>query len=241
MLPDISKFFPGEKVYEDLFQPSTQQLGDVFKNVVKTARFLLAPVDYLASQQDRFQNYLKRVAEKVPSENLVVASPQIVGKTFESLRYLEEDSILAEMFVNLLASSIDKEKHKNAHPAFPNILANISRDEAIILYFLSKQDYKMSQYASYNRSNNTFNQRTTLSNTFPSGKLDFPDSFFVYMDHLHSLNLAGIWQDGNQTPDMRGGVQVGVTIKNVIVLQEFGKMLVSACIVDDISRFGVEV
>ena len=241
MLPDISKFLPGEKIYEDLLQPSAQQLGDTFKNVVKTARFLLAPVDYLANQQDRFQNYLKRVSEKVPQENLVTASPKIVGNSFEALRYLEEDSLLTEMFINLLASSADKDKHEKAHPAFPNILDNISSDEAIILYFLSKQNYKLSQYSVFNRNNNTFGPKTTLSNTFPAEKLNFPDNFFVYMTHLHSLDLAGIWQDGNQVPDIKNGIQVGVKINNVITLQEFGKMLAEACSVDDISRFGITI
>ncbi|EFL86088.2 hypothetical protein HMPREF0326_01791 [Desulfovibrio sp. 3_1_syn3] len=241
MLPDISKFLPGEKIYEDLLQPSAQQLGDAFKNVVKTARFLLAPVDYLATQQDRFQNYLKRIADKVPQENLVVASPQVVGKSFESLRYLEDDSILAEMFVNLLASSVDKTKHKNSHPAFPNIIDNISRDEAIILYFLNQQNFKIKQYAVYNRADNTFAAPQNLNNSFPVSKLDFPDNFFVYMNHLNSLNLAGVWQEGNQIPDIKNGIQVGVTINNTIMLQDFGKMFAAASMVDDISRFGVEV
>jgi hypothetical protein len=37
----------------------------------------------------------------------------------------------------------------------------------------------------------------------------------MYIDHLHSLNLAGIWQDGNQEPIMEGTPprQTGVNIK----------------------------
>ena len=241
MSPDISKFLPVEKVYEDLLQPSAQQLGDTFKNVVKTTRFLLAPFDYLATQQDRFQNYLKRVSEKVPQDNLVEASPQIVGKIFESLRYLEDDNILTEMYINLLASSVDKTKNKFAHPSFPILLSNISRDEAIIIYFLYNNKYILTQYASFNVSTNLFSPRQTIRNTFPVDKLDFPGNFFVYMDHLYSLNLAGIWQDGNQVTDYRNGTQVGVTINNVIILQEFGKLLADACVVDDITKFGVSI
>lgn len=239
MLPDVSKFLPGDKIYEDLLRPSAQSLGSAFGNVVKTARFLLAPFDYLAAQQDRFQNFLKRISEKVPTENLTEASPEIVGNAFEAMRYLDDSSILTEMFVSLLAVAVDKERNRFAHPAFPKIISNLCRDEAIIIYFLSKRLYTLVQYASFNAENNTFSQNIVRENTFPLHCLDFSDNFFVYMNHLNSLGLAGVWQRGNQEAVFEAGRQVGTIITSDIMLTEFGMMLSRACVIDDITQFGV--
>lgn len=209
--------------------------------MVKTARFLLAPVDYLASQQDRFQRYLKRVADKVDPQNLVEASPQIVGKTLESMRYLEEDSPLTEMFIKILALSVDGAKNSLVHPAFPIILSNLCRDQAVILYFLKNNIYDFVSYSKFDAHARVFTGSEVRENKFPLKALTHPDNFILYMNHLHSLNIAGIWQEGNQTPDIRAGVQVGVTIHHKIRLQEFGEKLVEACVVDDITAYGVDV
>jgi hypothetical protein len=241
MLPEISKLFPREKVYEDMLRPAAQELGESFGNVVKTARFLLAPFDYLASQQDRFQKYLKRIAEKVPQENLTEAPPQLVGKILESLRYLDDDSILTEMYINLLSVSVDKTRNSLAHPAFPIILSALCRDEAIIIHFLKIEKYKLVEYIQFDNDKKIFNNAQYIKNTFPVNILDFPDNFIVYLNHLHSLNVAGIWQDGNQVPKIVNGIQIGVTINSVITFQRFGEMLAEACVVDDITKFGVSL
>ena len=50
----------------------------------------------------------------------------------------------------------------------------------------------------------TFAPRELIENEFPVSELVFPQNFNLYMDHLHSLNLAGLWQDGNQEPIEEG-------------------------------------
>lgn len=232
---------PLEKVYVDALAPAAKQMGLAAENVVKAARFILAPFDYLAIQNDRFQQYLLRAAGKVPVENITECSPEIVGKTFEGLKYLEPDSILTEMYINLLSSSIDKERKKFAHPAIPLILSNLSRDEAIIIYFLNNSDYEITQYSELDIEKNLFKGRQLIKNSFPVNKLDFPDNFFLYIDHLYSINLAGIWQNGNQIPEIKDSVQIGVTINSKMMLTEFGKHFAQACVVDDITKFGISI
>ena len=74
---------------------------------------------------DRWQRYLKRIADKVPEQRLVEDHPQLAGTVMESLRYVPEESFTAEMFLNLLARAIDKERVSEAHPAFAYIISPV--------------------------------------------------------------------------------------------------------------------
>ena len=43
------------KLYDDMLSPSTSEVGEIGKNVIKTIRFLFAGFDIVAAYQDRFQ------------------------------------------------------------------------------------------------------------------------------------------------------------------------------------------
>ena len=65
-LEDIVKVLPVEKVYDDLAAPAFKEIGEAARNTIKASRFILAPIDYLAAQHERWMNFLKRVNNKVP-------------------------------------------------------------------------------------------------------------------------------------------------------------------------------
>lgn len=230
---EIAKRLPLEKLYDDLFAPVARETGDIAKNVVKAARCILMPIDYLAAMQDRLQRWMKKVADKVSEENLIDAVPQMSGPIFEGLRYLD-GGLLEEMFLNLLARAIDKDRVNEAHPAFPRIIAQLSPDEAMVLVLLKGRSgaYGIEQTADFDASTNLFAASRLVKNTFPLDKLIYPQHFFLYMDHLHSLNLAGIWQDGNQEPIVANGRQTGTRIKSKVRVTDFGELFIKACVPD---------
>ena len=236
-LKDIGTVVPIAELYRDVAQPAAREVGEALGNAAKVARFALAPVDYLAVQHQRWKRYLERVAEKVPEERRVDANPQLAGPVFTGLQYVEETSINAELFLNLIARAIDRERMSEAHPAFAHLINQVSPDEALILFHLKRRSFSFQQHAAYRQESNTFDPRTTTYNEFPLGELVFPQNFGLYMDHLHSLNLAGIWQDGNQEPIMDGSTshQTGVNIKSVIALESFGQMFAQSCVPDDLN------
>jgi hypothetical protein len=236
-LDDVGKVIPIAELYRDLTQPATREVGEALGNAAKVARFALAPIDYLAAQHQRWKRYLERLAEKVPEERRMEALPHLAGPVFAGLQYVEEIGINAELFLNLLARAIDREHVSEAHPAFAQLISQLSPDEALILFHLKRRMFIHRQYAAYLQESNTFGPRTTTQNEFPVHELVFPGNFGLYMDHLHSLSLAGIWQDGNQEPIMEGTPprQTGVNIKNVITLVSFGRMFAQACVPDDLN------
>ena len=237
MIEDLVQKIPLDKAYDDLASPALKEVGDMLHNGVKSLRFLFAPIDILVKQQDRFQNFLKRIDAKVDSDNLIDADPRIIGETFEVLKYSKEDSILTELFINLLAKSVDKTKQSKCHPAFPNIIRQLSPDEAVIIFYLKREKYELKNHSDFDVEKALFVNNTVIYNKFPLDKLNSPENFFIYMNHLNSLNLAGIWQRGNQVPIYNNNTQTGVDIYNEIRLTEFGMLFAEAVIPNNIEIF----
>ena len=233
----LEKVLPGEKIYDDLASPAVKEIGQVLQSTVKAARFVLAPIDYLSAKQDRFQKFLKKVSDQVSEEKMIEANPQISGRVVEGMKYLEVESLLADLFANLLARAIDKERVSEAHPAFPSIISQLSPDEAIIIFELSRSKFKLEQKSKFFPEKGLFGPREIIFQEFPLNKLFFPENFYIYINHLHSLNLAGVWQEGNQVPLFHNGVQTAVKILSYSRLTDFGEMFAKACMPQNLSGF----
>lgn len=237
MLKDLLKLIPSEELYKDAAQPALRQVGDSLERVIKATRFILAPLEYLAAQHDRWERYLEKISKNVDEVNMINGHPQIVIPSLEGLNYAEEGSIITELFINLLSKAIDKTKLDLAHPAFPKIIQQLSPDEAVILFYLKKQPYSLREQSDFNSSKHQFTNRRTIREDFPVSKLIFPQHIWLYMNHLHSLNLAGTYQIGNQemimSPDSKE--QIGVYINSRRMLTDFGQLFSKACIPDSFS------
>jgi hypothetical protein len=124
-LESLSKFLPVEEFYKDAPQPAAREFGQSLGNSAKAARLLLAPIHYLAAQSDRLQIYFKRLSEKVNATDMIPVHPQIGGPVLDALRYVDDSGIIAEMYLNLLARAMDKQRVSEAHPAFPEIIRQL--------------------------------------------------------------------------------------------------------------------
>lgn len=230
---DIKKIIPTEKVYDDALSPAMKQIGVALKSVVKTSRFLLAPFDYLAMQHDRWERYLEKVSDKVPTENLTEGHPQIVIPTLEGLSLSYENTLLSEFFINLLANTIDNRKQDLAHPAFPNIIKQISHDEAVILFYLKKKTYTFTECKDFNKTKTGFINIKIEENDFPINKLLYPDNIVVYLEHLNSLNIAEIKAVADQKDPIinnEKGEQISIHLINERKLTTFGKLFAKSCV-----------
>lgn len=219
------------EVYADLLKPAVAQVGEVLKSTIKVARFAFAGIDYLAAKQDRWQKFLEKVAAGTDSEKLVNAHPQITGPVIEGMAYVDEDSIIGEMFVNILRKAIQSDTQDQAHPAFPRIIQQLSDDEAIILFYLKRQVYRVEQ--TWELHDGKIRNMTTTRDDFPISKLHYPQHIWMYMSHLNSLTIAGTWKIQNDEiiRDDQGKQTGGITISER-KLTDFGQLFATACIPD---------
>ena len=219
-----------EKAYDDVGSKPAKQLGELAEDVVKTARLVLFPFQIGAAIQDKLDRTSRRVLDKVPPEKRIHPQLQIVGPIYENIKYLEDNTILYEMFEELLARSIDRERIAEAHPSFIHIISQLSHDEAIILLELKKNDFEVVDTLDLDRDNNRWINRKIEKTTIPIDKLLFPEKAEMYYSHLDSLSLVK-WPVTKEDPirddDNR---QTGLRRYSKMHLTEFGKFFVNACV-----------
>lgn len=221
-----------KKIYEDGASQPVQESGKALTDLIKALRLFTAPIQLLAAYQDRLSKYLDKVRNSVKEENQIEAPPSISGPVMERLKYLENENYLTDLYLNLLSRAIDKERVQEAHPAFYHIIDQLSADEALILYMVSKEpiyyDYTMDLYTNEEnklRFRNTVVKRDTTKKT----QLAFPEHFEMYISHLKSLDLL-FWRKLNEDAIHENGSQTGTYIKTHIELTQFGELFVKACV-----------
>jgi Abortive infection alpha len=231
----LKDILPVEKIYDDLLSPSVKQVGLALESVFKTARFSTFAFDIGAAFYDnRWQKFLKRISDKVEPQNIVEGQPQIVIPVLNALDLQQEDSLLSELFINLLSATIDKTKQDLAHPAFPNILSQLSHDEAVLLYFLKKDGW-LSGESYLNHKDEKFYENIS---PYPEAlnHIAFTTHLALYYKHLANLNLVSyVLVDINDTdldPENRTYFYVGQ-----IALNEFGWLFVNACVTNQFTGF----
>lgn len=135
-------------VYQDLIQPSAKKLGKglvptakvIAETTNRTVKMALAPLMGLLWGWERIQEIIlpelgRRFEDKL--HRLITPELTVAGPVLESLRFAGGKPLLREMYVNLLATAMDKETAEKAHPAFAEIIRQMTPDEARIVQFFS--------------------------------------------------------------------------------------------------------
>lgn len=232
------------ELYRDALQPAVKEIGKGLEDIAKTTNLILAPFTLCGAYGTKFRKWCERLSNEIDEKNMQEVQPNILLPTLAGLAINPDETLLGEMFFNILKSSIDKTKQKFLSPAFPKILEQLSKDEAVMLVLLKKQNYRYHTEMDLDRQQNRFtNERVTLDE-FPKDKLEFQGNLWIYNDHLHNLNLSGCWEYQQQEPIYSGKIieqgsgafshqvpeQTGIKRFVEFRLTDFGKHFVEACI-----------
>src|SRR5690348_3071068 len=127
---ELAKSVP---VYQDAIQPAAKEAGKSLHLVARAVNAALIPVEGLVWGVERIRDFVReRVAAKldnVPPEEVQQPKPHIAVPAIEALRYTGAESDLAELYANLLATSMDRATAYRAHPGFVDMIKNMSPDE----------------------------------------------------------------------------------------------------------------
>ncbi|PLY04215.1 MAG: hypothetical protein C0622_03135 [Desulfuromonas sp.] len=130
-----------EPFYKDAISPAAKEIGKGFETVAKTINVALSPLKVAIWGYDRIEEYLQnklsKKLENIPQDKIQTPEAHIAVPTIEALRYTGSNPELSELFLNLLATSMNVEKASYAHPAFVKIISEITSDEARLLKAIS--------------------------------------------------------------------------------------------------------
>lgn len=126
-------------VYKDTVQPAAKEIGKSLETIAKTVRICLTPLSVLVWGYEQTADYVnRRVAEKLagtPEERIQSPPPNIAGPAVDAIRFAGSDD-LREMYASLLATAMDSQTTESAHPAFVEVIRQLTPDEARIVRLL---------------------------------------------------------------------------------------------------------
>jgi hypothetical protein len=134
------------KAFGPVVEEFGREIGPLGKDVgalsVRAARALLAPVGGLVWGFEKVEEWIaEAVAPKIaaiPERFRREPKITIAGPAIDSMKYCGSEPHLRDLFANLLATAMDSRTAANAHPAFVEMVKQLSTDEARILKHVSR-------------------------------------------------------------------------------------------------------
>lgn len=212
-LPDISAEVKADltkvagDIYSDGASATMKEISKIGVDAVKVVRLALAPIQFLAAGQDRLSFFIDRAIRGIEPDKRISPMPSIALPLMEKLRYQDDGDVLTDIYINLLSRTFDADRFGEAHPAFLNIISQLSTDEAILLNEFSGKKF---QVIFKNYSSSTSKQ---LAAKFVEGAVDDEHRNWiaehilnaevltqikylpVYLEHLVSLGLLTYTND----------------------------------------------
>lgn len=242
---EVAKQIPVKDAYDDALKPGVKQVGTLVEDLTKVILLGLAPVQFVAALQDRYRAFLDTSIRRVPEPDRVLPAPQILGPVLEGIKYEPEDSPISEMFSQLLSSSMDRSRVQNAHPAFSQIVRQLSQDEATFLNSMWRllneehRFYRQQFTKDFDRETATFNNTQMEVDELPRQSLNFPENVEFYGQHLHALGVTAffdsakqepLWDDGSTGSDVidYSRAQTGVRIFKELRFTDLGVKFMAA-------------
>lgn len=88
--------------------------------------------------QEQFQQDLEAVAADIPPDDLVEPKPSLAAPALQGLAFSHDEDALKQMYLELLATAMNSNKAGDAHPAFVEIIRQMTAEEAKLVSFLLK-------------------------------------------------------------------------------------------------------
>lgn len=125
-------------------QEAGQYAAKTLRIVAQTVHNVLLPIAAINYGITSFETYMKGkfgsdlsdLTLRIPPEQLVSPKPAVAGPAMQALVFTHEEPDLKNMFLNLIATSMDARVQESAHPAFVEIVKQLDGREAGLLRFM---------------------------------------------------------------------------------------------------------
>ena len=143
-----------------------------------------------AADLEKFHQELNESIDKIPSEKRIDPSVQITAQALENSKYCVSSESLRNMFTKLISGTMNKDYEHLIHPSFPEMIKQMSKDDAHILMEIKRQSYEVpvAEFREVFKENG--NRITHFTNAYIS------DIFKIPLEEcsctLSSLNRMGL-------------------------------------------------
>jgi len=187
-------------IYDDMVQPAAKELSKGLVTLAKTVNLALAPLEGVVWGYEKIKNiFMPKVEQRlknVPPENIITPKINVAGPIVEALRYTGSEEALSDLYANLLATSMDKDTATTAHPAFTEIIKQLTPDEARIIALFQGDPYMplvdIRQQTKMKPEQGHFTLLPNYSHLGEMAGCEHPTLVPAYIDNLIRLGLMEI-------------------------------------------------
>ncbi len=134
------------EVYKDAAKPFAKEFGKTGALAGKTINMLLSPLaatvwGYEKIKEVRQKKKLSEKLSEVPEAELQTPKANIAVPIVEAIRTVSEEESLQDMYIELLAKAMDKRTAYGVLPGFPEIIKQLSSDEAKLLKYIATTNF----------------------------------------------------------------------------------------------------
>ena len=106
--------------------------------IINNALLPLAAVNFAFEKAriyfaEKFQQELSQKTSTIPPELIVEPKASIAGPALQGLAFTHEEVNLKDMYLSLLATAMDARVASEAHPAFVEIIKQLTSEEALLI------------------------------------------------------------------------------------------------------------
>ncbi len=230
------------ELYKDAVSPAAKEFGKGLQTLAKAANLALRPVAGLVWGYEKIEDYViselpKKLSSKNP-DDIISPEPHLAGPLLESLKYTGYQDVLREMYLNLLATAMDKETATKAHPSFVEIIRQLSPDEAKLLTFIGTlRGYPEidSDWITHNwwRHKVYEAMKNRFKNICENAGVALPELYLSYLDNLRRLQLIDFRQEIGESKiesDFGDDLKIGQESHEYMFVTNLGQQFIGACL-----------
>ncbi|CAI1916817.1 Uncharacterised protein [Serratia marcescens] len=195
---------------DDSVKRSAKNLGESALIVTSTVKNCLLPLAALnfgfekarCYFSEKFQTDISKKTESISKDDIIEPKASIVGPALQGLAFSHDEDDLKELYLQLIASSMNKSMEKETHPAFVEIIKQLSADEVPILNLYIKHSLNAAIVNITSKSENG-GVRTlyrNLLNLYKGDEVHVDSKISSYVDNWIRLGLVGV----NYEKSLRG-------------------------------------
>lgn len=185
------------EIYKDAIQPAVQPIGQLISYPTRLIRLAFSPLEkWLIGSEESLRLAVNMVAEKtdrLPEDKIAPLEPNIAIPAVMQLSYCENSSDIRNLYANLLATSMNADRKWTVHPAYVEIIKQLTPDEAKYLGALPPNSNI--PHPLINVKHSKKNGFTSVMSNFTDeyvNVLEYPMQISSYLCNLARLGLISI-------------------------------------------------
>lgn len=131
------------EVYDDALKPATQESGKLLALIPQAINAALVPLrQWIANREYNLAETEKLLAQKleqVDADKIVTPEPYVAVPAIQAISYSMNSEELRNLYANLLAKAMNSDIKNMVHPAYVNIISQMTPLDAQVLQFLLNQ------------------------------------------------------------------------------------------------------